>query len=428
MFSQPDKRRWVILIACCLINLCLGSIYAWSVFADAMAKHYTQISGASVTIADLAIVYTVANAVGPLTMITGGWFNDKFGPKVVLLVGGAMFGLGMILSGFTTGVGLLILTYGVVTGLGMGMAYGTTVSTCVKYFPDKRGIVGGITTTVYGLSSVILPFIITPLAGATSGPVTFQIIGGAFLAIIVLCALLVKRCPDGYAPKGWTPPVKSSSSRAPVDKNWKGMLRSVEFYLMLLLLACGAFCGMMIIPNAKAIGVDMVGLEGVLASAAVSILALFNAFGRLGAGALSDKIGRINTLTIACALSFGATLILYFTGANQTVLFFVGIALVGICFGSFMGVFPSFTADQFGTKNNSVNYGVMFIGFALAGLFGPMIMTSLLNATGAYQVAFLVAGSLSLVGVLLTFIYRIVVKRKQKKNPAIAEENPAEPS
>ena len=415
MAMDIKKKRWIILVACCLINLCLGSIYAWSVFADAMAKHYSGISGSTVSIADLAIVYTVANAVGPLTMITGGWFNDKFGPKIVLLVGGTMFGLGMILSGFTNGVGTLILTYGLLTGLGMGMAYGTTVSTCVKYFPDKRGIIGGITTTVYGLSSVILPFIITPLASATNGPIAFQIIGGAFLVIIVLCALLVKRCPDGYVPEGWTPPVKSSGAVAKENKDWKGMLRSVEFYIMLILLACGAFCGMMIIPNAKAIGTDMVGLEPMLASASVSILALFNAFGRLGAGALSDKIGRINTLTIACGLSFVATIVLYFTGLNQIALFFVGIAAVGICFGSFMGVFPSFTADQFGPKHNSVNYGVMFIGFALAGLFGPMIMTAILNATGAYQVAFIVAGILSLVGVALTFVYRLVAKRKKNK-------------
>ena len=410
------KKRWIILVACCLINLCLGSIYSWSIFADAMAKHFSDISGTTVTVANLAIVYTIANAVSPVTMISGGWFNDKFGPKIVLLVGGFLFGLGMILSGFTTNVGWLIVTYGLISGFGMGMTYGTCVSTCVKFFPDKRGIIGGITTTIYGLSSVILPFIITPLASATNGPITFQIIGGSFLAIIVISALFVSRCPAGYVPEGWNPPEKSRAGAIQVeDKNWKGMLRSPEFYVMLFLLMCGAFCGMMIIPNAKAIGTNMVGLESMVASTAVSILALFNALGRLGAGTLSDKIGRINTLTIACTLSIVGMIILYFTGLNNIVLFFIGIGLVGICFGSFMGVFPGFTADQFGAKNNSVNYGVMFVGFALAGLFGPIVMTSIVDSTGAYQVAFIIAAILSSLGVVLTFVFRFVIKRKQNK-------------
>lgn len=406
------KRRWIILVACCLINLCLGSIYSWSVFADAMAKHYTNISGNTVTIANLAIVYTIANAISPITMISGGWFNDKFGPKAILLVGGGMFGLGMILSGFTTNVGWLIVTYGLISGLGMGMTYGTTVSTCVKFFPDKRGIIGGITTAVYGLSSVILPFIITPLASATNGPKTFMIIGGAFLVIIISCALLVQSCPKGYIPEGWTPPATSNVTSTNKDKDWKGMIKSFEFYIMLLLLTSGAFCGMMIIPNAKAIGANMVGLDSVVASTAVSVLALFNALGRIGAGTLSDKIGRINTLAIACGLSTVGMVLLYFTGLNDIVLFFIGIAIVGVCFGSFMGVFPGFTADQFGTKNNSVNYGVMFVGFALAGLFGPTIMTSIVTSTGMYQNAFVIAAILSLVGVGLTFAYRFVTKRK----------------
>lgn len=411
------KRRWFILVACCLINLCLGSIYSWSVFADAMANYYTSISGSVITIGDLAIVYTIANAVGPITMITGGWFNDKFGPKIVLLAGGSMFGLGMILSGFTTNVGWLIVTYGIITGLGMGMTYGTTVSSCIKFFPDKRGIIGGITTAVYGLSSVILPFIITPLASAIGGPKTFIVFGAAFLIIILSCALLVKKCPKNYVPEGWNPPVKDAKIAPTKDQNWKGMLGSVEFYIMLLLLTCGAFCGMMIIPNAKAIGSDMIGLDTMMASAAVSVLALFNALGRVGAGTLSDKIGRINALAIACGLSFIGMILLYFCGTNSVALFFIGIAVVGVCFGSFMGVFPGFTADQFGAKNNSVNYGIMFIGFALAGLFGPSIMTAIVGKTGSYQNAFIVAGALSLVGVILSFVYRWVSKRnKTKKN------------
>lgn len=138
------KKRWFILFVVCLANLCLGSIYTWSVFAAPMAEYLSGILGKTLTSADLAIVYTIANSVGPITMISGGWVNDKFGPKKVLFVGGMMWGLVMLLSGFATSVGFLIVSYALIGGLGLGMAYGTAISSCIKFFPDKSGLVGSI--------------------------------------------------------------------------------------------------------------------------------------------------------------------------------------------------------------------------------------------------------------------------------------------
>lgn len=407
------KKRWVILVAACMINLCLGSIYAWSVFASSMADYLSARNGITLTTGDLAIVYTVANAVGPITMISGGFFNDKYGPKKVILTGGVMFGVGMVLSGFATSVGFLIVTYGLLCGLGIGMTYGSTISSSVKFFPDKRGLIGGITTAVYGFSSVILPPVITMIVEKSDATFAFKSIGAVFLVIIVGCSFLMEQCPEGFVPDGWEPPVQASGVSKANDKDWKGMLRSPEFYVMIALLLCGAFCGMMIIPHASAIAGNMVGLATMMASTAVSVLALFNAAGRVAAGTLSDRIGRINTLCLACVLSVAGMLCLYLTGEGDTMLFFVGIAIVGVCFGSFMGVFPGFTADQFGVKNNSVNYGIMFIGFALAGYFGPTVMTKVSVQDGAYQRAFLIAMGLSIAGVILTFAYRFLSRRKQ---------------
>ena len=111
------RKRWFYLVLCCLINLCLGSIYAWSVFASPMAAYLSQFAGKTLTTGDLAIVYTIANAVGPITMISGGFFNDKIGPKAVIFTGGLMFGLGLIASGFVHSVGMLIVTYGLISGI-----------------------------------------------------------------------------------------------------------------------------------------------------------------------------------------------------------------------------------------------------------------------------------------------------------------------
>lgn len=405
------KKRWLILAVCCLANLCLGSIYTWSVFATPMAEHLSLISGKTLTSADLAIVYTIANSVGPITMISGGWFNDRFGPKKVIFVGGLMFGVGMVLSGFATSVTYLVVTYGIIFGLGLGMAYGTTISSCVKFFPDKRGLIGGITTAVYGLSSVILPPVVTIMIGAFGVTKTFVIIGVIFIILMSIAAFFVEKCPVNFVPDGWTPPT-TQTNKVSNDKDWKGMLSSPIFYVMILLLCCGAFSGMMITSQASAVAQNMIGMTALAASSAVSVLSLFNVFGRILAGYTSDKIGRVQTLTISCILCIIGMLCLYISGEGSFATFYIGACIVGLCFGSFMGIFPGFTADQFGAKNNSVNFGIMFIGFAIAGYFGPTIMGNTFRTTGTYKNAFLIACALNIVGIVLTIIYRIMKRKK----------------
>lgn len=407
------KRRWIILGSACLINLCLGSIYAWSVFASSMSGYLSGVTGQQLTTGDLAIVYTIANSVGPLTMISGGWFNDKFGPKKVILMGGLLVGSGMFLSGFATSVGFLIVSYGLVFGLGLGMAYGATISSCVKFFPDKRGLIGGITTAIYGLGSVILPPIVTMVVDAYDATVAFKIVGIAFLIIVCGGSFFMEKCPENFVPEGFTPPVTKDKKMGKTEMNWKEMLKTPVFYAMLLLFTCGAFSGMMIISQASAVATGLVGMTALMASTAVSILALFNAAGRIIAGFVSDKIGRINTLTGASILAVIGLLCLYMTTSGGIARFYIGVIAVGLSFGAFMGVFPGFTADQFGVKNNSVNYGIMFIGLALAGYLGPTIMRNVYGAEGTYSKAFLIASGFAAGAVVLTFLYRILKKNSK---------------
>ncbi|WP_075878372.1 L-lactate MFS transporter [Merdibacter massiliensis] len=404
------QKRWLILAACCLANLCLGSIYTWSVFASPMADHLSNLSGLRFTSSDLAIVYTIANSVGPITMISGGWFNDKLGPRNVILVGGLMFGLGMFFSGFATSVSFLIITYGLIYGLGLGMAYGATISTCVKFFPDKRGLTGGLTTAAYGLSSVILPPVVASIVEVADVLMAFRIVGIVFLIILCVCALFIEKCPEGFVPEGWTPPSKQANATR-MDKDWKGMLKSPIFYIMMLMLCCGAFSGMMYTSQARSVAETMIGMSVLSASTVVSVVSLFNVFGRLLAGYLSDKIGRVQTLALSCSLCIFGLFNLYISAMGDTLTFYIGSAILGLCFGAFMGVFPGFTADQFGPKNNSVNFGIMFIGFAVAGYFGPTIMASTAMDASPYKSAFLIAAILNFAGIILTFVYRFMNKK-----------------
>ena len=133
--EKLTRKRWAVLAASCFINLCIGSLYAWSVFAVPMAEHLNIINGTSLTSADLAIVFTVANSVGPITLISGGYINDKIGPKWVIFAGGLLFGAGMLLSSVSKTIPMLIVGYGLGCGLGMGLVYGCTISNSVKFFP-----------------------------------------------------------------------------------------------------------------------------------------------------------------------------------------------------------------------------------------------------------------------------------------------------
>lgn len=405
-----EKKRWIILIASCFINLCIGSLYAWSVFASPMAVHINEIHGltgtVAVTAANLAIVFTVANLVGPVTMISGGFINDTLGPRWVILVGAVLFGGGFILSGFSGSIPFLVVSYGLGCGLGMGMIYGATVNNSVKFFPDKRGLIGGIATATYGFSSVLIPPVAHRMIGGYGILTTFRVLGILFFIIIVGCAFLIEKAPADFIPESMKGMQVKTGVVATDSKTWREMMANGRFYIMFLMLMCGAFSGLMIISQASPMAQKMIGMTAQEAALAVSVLALFNAFGRIMAGYISDKFGRVQVIRVVFLVSVAGLACLFMSGQGQNILFILGISLAGICFGAFMGIFPGFTADSFGPKYNSVNYGIMFIAFALAGTVGPLAAGKIVMRTGNYQMAFAVAGILAVLGFILTFIYR----------------------
>ena len=406
--SALTKSRWTTLIVSCIINLVIGTGYAWSVFGAAWATELNTDPGST------ALAFTICNGVGPITMITGGKINDALGPKWVIFIGGLMFGGGMFITGFASSLSWVIIWYGLVLGLGMGLIYSCTIGNTVKFFPDKRGFVGGITTMCYGLGSVILAPIAAKMVQPSSLGIhkTFFVLGIIYLVVICVGAFLVKKCPEGFVPDGYVPPAPAANVKATTDKTWSEMLRDPIFYVMFIMLVCGAFFGLMMISQCASIA----AFKGIAAaSVIVSVLALFNALGRVLCGSISDKIGRIMTLIIClCLAAVGLILMLVSGDHGSTALFVVGICLVGFGFGAFMGVYPGFTADQFGPKNNGVNYGIMFIAFALAGVLGPMIMKSRFAATGSYNSAYIIALVLAVVGLILAFVYKAMSKVKDK--------------
>ena len=193
------KKRWLLLTAACVINLCAGSIYAWSVFAPPLAERLSLITGTAVTAGSLAAAFSLANGIAPIPMILGGWINDRFGPRAIIPAGGIVMGLGFYLAATAVTPLELILGYGLGFGLGLGLVYGSSVNTTLKFFPDHRGLAGGIATAVYGLSSVILPPVAHALIETEGIEAALLTLGGVFAIVIVAGGLLLEKCPDAFA-------------------------------------------------------------------------------------------------------------------------------------------------------------------------------------------------------------------------------------
>lgn len=398
--ESVQRRRWIILILICLINLCAGSVYAWSVLSAAAAESLTALTGTPVTPGDLAIAFGVANSVGPIPMILGGAVNDRFGPRFVIMTGGLLIGVGLALCGILHSVAGITLAFGGFFGIGLGLAYGAGIATVVKYFPERRGFAGGIVTAAYGFSSVIVPPAAHVLISAFGVMQTFVILGTVFGAVIAVCGFFCSRCPDGFVPAGVSLPPRAAAE----GKNWREMLSSPVFWPMLALLMCGAVTGMMILSQAAFIARQEIGMTPAAAAGAVSVIALFNMAGRLLAGTLSDRLGRIGVLAFGLVFSAAGLFTLMTAGKGDTALFYGGCVLVGIAFGAFMAVYPGFTADRFGARNAGVNYGIMFCGFALAGMIGPALMRSLQASGFAFADCCLAGIGFCTAGLLFAFV------------------------
>jgi MFS transporter, OFA family, oxalate/formate antiporter len=224
--------------------------------------------------------------------------------------------------------------------------------------------------------------------------------------------LFITAAPAGYKPAGWNPPPSAASTVTGVDKTWSQMLSDPMFYVLFVMLVIGAFSGLMIISQASPIAQEVVKVSAAQAALAVSYLALANTFGRAFWGWASDKIGRFPAIIAMYVVAGLATFALTTVGAGSFTMFVFYVMAVGLCFGGIMGTFPALTADTFGAKNNGVNYGIMFCGFALAGWFGPRLAATVKAANnGDYTQAFVIAAFLSILGIVLT----LYIANKNKK-------------
>ncbi|MFA5866409.1 MAG: OFA family MFS transporter [Actinomycetota bacterium] len=432
MIAKVSRNKgWVVVAAGLAINLCLGVLYSWSVIAAYIsAPKVDPVTGATsattwgLTAAQASLPYSVALGVFAVVMVFAGRAQDKFGPRIVATIGGALIGLGLIIASFTPKgtIAMMVVGFGVLGGTGIGLGYASATPAAVKWFnPTKKGIITGIVVAGFGLASVYISPLTTWLLGAKVDlkfteiaglglgvNKTFLILGILFLVITVLVAQFIKNPPKGYVVPEDTS-TKEKSSRAPVagkrEYDWHEMVKTWQFYALWIMYAFVSFAGLMIIGHmAKIAKAQLPAEQAALGFLLVAILAIGNASGRIVAGMVSDKIGR----TMAMMLFFMSQAL--FMGvlwqSTSQLLLVIGAFGVGFNYGANLTLFPATTGDYFGVKNMGVNYGLVFTAWGVGGVFGAQTAASIVDATSSYAGAYALAAGLCVLAAAMTLMVR----------------------
>jgi len=414
--TRVPARAWVVTFAGTAINLCLGILYAWNVWksrligtgshkpGDAMTgidEGWTYLTSAEATWA-----YSICGFVFALSMIAGGRIQDRFGPKIGATGGGLFLAAGCILSGLLKSYTGLILGFGILGGVGMGLAYAATTPAAVKWFgPHQRGLIVGLVVGGYGGAAIY----ISPLAKyliAEYG-ISGSFIGlGVFFAAVVIVAGQLLSWPDS----NYLPPTSTAETPQMTRVDWPAasMVGTWQFYALVFLFFGSAQSGLLVIGNATDILKKTASEEFFAAFGWVlsSFGGLVNAVGRVGTGLYSDRIGRTNAYLVngfVAALCVVATPWIMQSGSVELLFVVIGIAYWQ--YGGGLALLPAFTADFFGAKNMGFNYGLVFLGWGGA-FFVPQIAGYINDQTDSLDYAFYLSGGLMMVAVAVCVVTR----------------------
>ncbi|MBE1273810.1 L-lactate MFS transporter [Enterovibrio baiacu] len=396
-----------ILAAGFFINMCIGILYAWSVFKQSLVEQ-------GWSNADASMPYTVATICFALSLLVAGNLQDRMGPRKVLILGTVMVGLGMIVSSFADSPMTLLLSFGLVTGCGIGFGYACLAPAAMKWFhPSKKGLVNGLIAAGFGLAAVYLAPLTSMLINTYGIQSSFMILGVGILVIAVPLALTINNPPADYTPEAPVGYVAKSGA-ANADMGWREMMKTPQFYSLWLMYALASSAGLMIIGNITSIAINQSDLTQV--AFLVVVLAIFNSGGRVAAGILSDKIGGIKTLMIAFIMQ-GINMMMFATYQTEFTLM-VGAAVAGVGYGTLLAVFPSITADYYGLKNYGGNYGVLYTAWGVSGFIGPVVAATAVDMTGNYVMAYTICAAMLAVAVVLSFVTKPVGAVSAKKATA----------
>ena len=378
----PATNRWVIAIMGTLLQLCLGTVYAWSYFQKPLMEAYHWSN------AQVALAFSIAICTLGIAAAWGGINLAKYGPRKLAMLGGALFGIGYLVGAAALhfhSLALLYLGYGVIGGAGLGLGYVTPVATAAKWFPDKKGLVTGMVIMGFGFGALLMSKVLAPALVQLTGAnyvLIFAYLGIVFMVATLVVASFLKNPPAGFVPKGYVPSAAVSKQQSFSNLGHKPgwCIGSGRFVMMWIVFFCNITAGIAIIGFQSPLMQDLwkkidpslsaPALAGYGATL-IAISSLFNGVGRFFWGGLSDRIGRVQTFRIMLGTQILVFVALIFVGNPW--LFGLLICYVLLCYGGGFGTMPSFVVDVFGPKLMAIVYGVILTAWSAAGIAGPQL-------------------------------------------------------
>lgn len=398
--TQKRNNRWMVAVGAIAIQMCLGAIYAWSVFTPALRD-------AGWSKVETQIVFSVGLASFATVMVFAGRHLKSWGPQRLALGGGATLGAGYAVAALGGGTDFVpvLLGVGLIGGTGIGLAYVVPIAVGMRWFPDHKGMISGVAVAGFGFGAMGW----IKLAGTWGDLIdrigldgTFVTYGIAFAAVVLVASFTMRMPPDGWLPDGFTPPEDLGTG----GENFtpREMRRTPQFHLISLTFMVSAGAGLMAIGVMKLYPVEALTEAGVPADEADAIagtamavfFSLANGAGRLVWGALSDRLGRKRSV-VTMAASQGVFLLLFTTLADNEPTLYLAATLIGFNFGGNFALFPALTADEFGNKAVGDNYPWIFLSYGAGGIIFP-ILGGWLGDAGNFPLAFWLAGGMCLLG------------------------------
>lgn len=392
------KQRKLVFTVAFIIIFCCSASAAFSVFAQPLQAA----TGGSA--AEVALTLTIYQTFMAIFGILSGKIVDKSGPKKLMFIGGIVFGLGWALTAFASSIPMLYLTTGLIAGAGNGLLYNPSLNMALKWFPEKKGTMSGLLLASASVGPLALSKVGAILCEAV-GTQGFIYIGVAYAVLVCLSSMFVAVPEADWIPDGYTP-AQQAAQNSIRDVTPGEMIKTVRFWMMLILFALSCTAGIMMIGSLSTIAQTQLGVDPITASNFVAVNCIANLCGRLIIGKFCDKVGEAQTLVGILIVTAAALFGLNMAGTNL-VFFTICLILLGGAFGGVLVVYPPFTAKNFGMKNQGMNYGIMFFAYAIGSLLGPQIAAKFVNASAgamAYSQVYMVAIGVAAIALILNFI------------------------
>jgi MFS family permease len=398
--ARPGFNRWLIPPAALAVHLCIGQVYATSVYKASLVKHFDS------SLTSIGIIFSIAIVMLGVSAAVFGTWVDTGGPRRAMFTAALFWSGGFLVGSLgiaTEQLWLVYLGYGVIGGIGLGIGYISPVSTLIKWFPDRPGLATGMAIMGFGggamiaspLSSKLLGIYddsydtATGLASGSAVAKLFVTLGLIYLVLMMFGAWLIRVPADGWKPEGFDPSTVRSKSLVTTDNvSADNAIKTRQFWFLWVVLFCNVTAGIGILEQAAPMIQDFFrdgstsSVSAASAAGFVGLLSLFNLAGRFAWSSTSDVVGRKNIYVVYLGVGVILYALLAFQGSSSTTLFALTAGVILSFYGGGFATAPAYLRDLFGTYQVGAIHGRLLTAWSAAGVVGPLIVNRILDTQG----------------------------------------------